>query len=529
MFRVLITGALHPIALENFNKENDIQIDYKPDFPYQKIIEIIGLYDCILTRSETNIDHNLIEHGKKLTVIARAAVGIGNIDVAYATQKGILVFNTPGKNTNSAAELTLLLILSVLRKLPQAHMSMSKDQWNRHEFTGQELLNKTVGIIGVGNVGHRVARFLSSFETKLLAYDPYVTAAYCQKHNCTQVGINDLLEKSDIITLHVPKNQETIDMIGKNEIEKMKDGVFIINAARGGVINESALEAALKSGKVSGSGIDTWNVEPVMEHPLKKFHGISMTPHIGASTKEAQYRIGKSVSMETIKALRGGIVSNPVNLPKMSSLEGPYVQKYNVLAQRLGSLSRQFIAKDFSPETFDFVYRGKLEKDDWALIKLSYMKGFLKNTVNVEVSYVNALQIAKSKGYKLVEKSDKSFTDYETAIRIKINGLTQSFIVGGTVFGREQFRLSYLNHFVFEVEPIGNILIVENQDSPGVIGHIGNVLSENKININQFELSRQKKGGSAMAVVLVDEEIPETVMFHLENHTLVNKVHKIFV
>lgn len=529
MYNILITGALHPVAIETLTAQTDLKVDYKPDLPYDEVIKIIGDYHCLISRSETNVDKNLIDHARQMTVIARAAVGIGNIDVEYATEKGILVFNTPGKNTNSAAELTLTLLLSVMRNLTQAHKNMEKNSWDRHQFVGRELLDKTVGVIGIGNVGHRVARFLHGFDCEVLAYDPYVTSEHCQKHFARKVELDELLEKSDIITIHTPKNRETINMINAEEISKMKDGVVIINAARGGLINEPALEKALDAGKVSGAGIDTWDVEPVKEHALKRFPNVVMTPHIGASTQEAMLRIAKTVAAETIKALRGGIVSTPVNLPEMKAFDGALIRNYSVLAERLGAFSRQYLPTSFGPKRFEFLYRGKLSQDDWALIKLSYLKGFLKETNDDGVSYVNTLQIAASNGFECVEIADEGFTDYESAIRVSVQGEKESFSIGGTVFGREHLRLSYLEHHVFEVEPQGVMLVVENQDSPGVIGHVGTVLAKNGVNINQFELSRVSKGGTAMAVVLVDDDLADDVMEELNKHPLVNQIRKIII
>ncbi len=259
----MITGALHQRAFDILDSDPEVAYDYRPDLPRPEILEMIGDFDCHISRSETDVDKEFIDRAKKLSVIARAAVGIGNIDVDQATQKGILVFNTPGKNTNSAAELTLGLMIAVLRNMSKAHLSMSQNKWNRHTFMGTELLGKTVGIIGLGNVGHRVARFCNAFDCEVITYDPYVTSEYCDGHKARQVEFAELIEQCDIITIHTPKNKETIHMIGDAEIAKMKDGVILINAARGGLYDEAALYQGLKSGKIFGLGIDTWDIEPV--------------------------------------------------------------------------------------------------------------------------------------------------------------------------------------------------------------------------------------------------------------------------
>ncbi|MDH5559286.1 MAG: phosphoglycerate dehydrogenase [Deltaproteobacteria bacterium] len=527
MKKILITGALHPVALENLGSQSDLEIDYRPDLPYDEIIKIISAYHCIISRSETNIDKTMIEKGVNLQVIARAAVGIGNIDTEYATFKGILVFNTPAKNTNSAAELTISLMISCMRNVITAHKSMESNRWDRHKFTGTELLDKTVGLIGLGNVGHRVARFLNSFDCEVLAYDPYVTKEYCEKHQCEQVNFDTLIERSDIISIHTPKNKETINMIDRKQIGKMKEGVILINAARGGLFNEEAIKEGLETKKIKAVGIDTWDVEPVKEHPLKSFSNVIMTPHIGASTLEAQLRIGESVSKETIKALKGEIVNSPVNLPDVKVFEGSHAPQYSVLAGKLGTFSKQFMDKDFFAKRIEFLYRGKLVTDDWPMIKLSFLRGFLQGTVDTQVSFVNVLKIADSKGLKLEEVADKDFSDYESAIRVKLVGENNSVCIGGTVFGGDKLRLSYLNGFIFEIDPVGNMIVIENHDKPGVIGHVGTVLSNHMVNINQFELSRNKKGGQAMAIVLVDENITDQVIDELNLHENIRHVKRI--
>lgn len=527
MKKILITGALHPVALQRFEKEQDIEVNYQPDLPFAEVLKIIENYDCILSRSETDINQELIDHGKNLSVIARAAVGIGNIDIEYATKKGILVFNTPGKNTNSAAELALMLMLSVIRKLTLAHTSMVDNHWNRHQFTGTELQGKTVGLIGLGNVGHRVARFLNSFDCQVICYDPYVSKEYCEKHRAQQVALNQLIQESDIISIHTPKNKETINMIDQKEIERMKDGVVLINTARGGLYNESALAAGLENKKIAGAGIDTWDIEPVIAHPLKQYENVVMTPHIGASTNEAQERIAASVSENTIKALKGQIVSSPVNLPDLNMFGGQEASKYSELAGHLGTFSCQYLDKDFYPKRIEFLYRGNLEVNDWALIKLTYLKEFLNNITDITVSYVNAMQVAESRGLEIIEKEDKEFSDYESAIRISIIGEKGDLSIGGTVFGRNNQRISYINGYVFEVAPQGMILAIEATDSPGVIGHVGTVLAAYGININQFEFSRDPSGKHAMALVVVDDEVSDAVIEELKNHQLFDKVVKI--
>ena len=525
--KILITGALHQVAFDILNSDPTIEYDYKVDIPRDELVSIIHKYDCHISRSESDVDKELLDNATNLSVVARAAVGIGNIDVDEATKKGVLVFNTPGKNTNSAAELTLMLMLAVMRNLIKAHNNMAANKWNRHTFNGTELLGKKVGIIGLGNVGHRVARFCNAFDCDVVSYDPYVTADYCMSHNAPAVSLEEMVKTCDIITIHTPKNKETINMIGDKEIAMMKDGVILVNAARGGLYNEPAVAKGLESGKIHGLGLDTWDVEPVVEHPLKAFENVVMTPHIGASTIEAQYRIGSTVAAETLKALRGDIVSTPVNLPDIGALSGELASHYAYLAGNLGSFSRQFMHQEFEPEQIEFLYRGTLPPEDFALIKMSFIKSFLQGTLDETVSYVNVLQIAETKGIHIIERADKDFSDYDSAIRIEVKGGGHSVAIGGTVLGKKRVRLSYLNGFAFEIEPKGCILCIENEDQPGVIGHVGQILGNNGININRFELSRADQGGQAMAMVTIDGDTGQKVLDELTANPHINRAQVI--
>ncbi|KAK3606874.1 hypothetical protein CHS0354_018468 [Potamilus streckersoni] len=508
---VIMPGATLIFKIELLSIEKtDIICDYLPDLPRPELLDRISAYDAIISRSETDIDRELIDRGTALKVIARAAVGYGNIDVDYASSKGILVFNTPGVNTNSAAELTLGLMLAVYRKIVPAHASMSGGKWNRHIFTGRELAGKTVGIIGLGNVGHRVAHFLSAFDCKMMVYDPYITDDYIAKNHCTRSpDFSTLIKEADIITVHTPKNKNTVNLIAAEEFEIMKPGAVIINAARGGIVNEKDLLDALNSGRVSAAGIDTFDKEPPSpDDPLIKHPNVVLTPHIGASTEEAQYKIGCTVVSETVKGLRGGL---------------SHVRKYSALAERMGKFSAQYLDESFGPVNFEFLFRGNLAMKDAGLIKLSFLKSFLSQYTSSHVSYVNALAVAAEKGFNIEENDDQSFSDYESAIRIIIRSKSDRFSIGGTVLGH-RMRLSYFQGLAFEVEPEGRMLIAENRDIPGVIGHLGTVLSNHQVNINQLYLSRYEQKGNAVTIMRIDEDITEPVMQDLRALPAVLKV-----
>jgi len=508
--RILVTGQLHPLAEKIFSEAPDVEADFRPDIPYEEVVTLVKDFHAIVSRSETKITKELIDAAPNLKVISRAAVGIGNIDVDYATEKGILVINTPGKNTNSAAELTFGLLLSAIRNIIGAHSTMQKLEWNRHHFTGIELQGKTIGIIGLGNVGHRVAAFARAFDMEIIAYDPYIADEVFDTHHAHKVDLDTLVEKADVVTIHTPQTSETTGMISREKINQMKDGVIILNTARGGLVDEEALLDAIKSGKVAAAGVDTWSVEPPKDNPFRDIPQVVMTPHIGASTTEAQIRIAESIADQTLRALRDEVVDYPVNMPQVKVITNPRVKFYTVLAEKLGSFACQML--DFNPRHIRVMYRGELNSDDGAMIRRAFLRGFLKATSDEAITFVNAETKAKERQIQVEDLDDPGFTDYPSAINFVISDHDKQFSVGGVVFGENNYRLSRVNDFLFEVVPDGYLLSVVNNDRPGVIGDIGTLLAKHKINISQFELSRNMPGGQAMSLLRVDSHINDETL-----------------
>ncbi len=524
MYRVLITGAIDPIGVDLLRQETDIEVDFRPDLPMAEILEIIGGYHGIITPSETPVRRELIGRGTNLKVIARAAVGVGDIDVEHATEKGILVLNTPGKNTNSAAELTFGLLLAVMRKVTQANEGMRQGQWDRHRFTGRELLGKTIGVIGLGNVGHRMARFCNGFEMRVLAYDPYIADEVFERNRAEKVDLDTLIRESDVITVHTPKNRETTGMIGAAEIEQMKPGVVLLNAARGGIIEEQALLAALRSGHVAGAGIDTWSVEPPADNPFRDLPQVVMSPHIGASTAEAQRRVAESIAAQVPRALRGGVVDYPVNMPQIRMLEGDLMTSYTVLAERLGMCADQFM--DFQPTHLEMVYRGSIARQDCTLLRLAFLKGFLKSRLEY-VSYVNAQQRAASIGLQVANTSDAGFTDYESAVKCILRRGEQEFAIGGVVFAGPHPRVTLIDDFTFEVEPAGNFLAIRSRDRLGVVSGIAGVLDQHRLQINSFAFSHSDARRRSMFLIRVTREVPAAVVEQLRSQAYITLVRTI--
>ena len=511
--KILITGALHPHALRLLQSAPDAEIEYHPDAPYARVLELVPPCHALITRSETRVPRELIDRAPHLRVIARASVGIGSVDVDYATERGILVINTPGKNTKSAAELTWALLLTLARNVIAAHRTMEAGGWDRHRFTGSELLHKTIGIVGLGNVGHRVARYARAFEMEVLAYDPYISDEVFESHHARKVDLDTLVRQADVVTVHVPKNRETTGMIGAEQIARMKEGVLLLNVARGGIIEEKALLAGLKDGKVRGAGIDTWDEEPPQANPFRALPQVVMTPHIGASTLEAQLRIGESVAEQTLRALRDEVVDFPVNMPRLKVLTNPRVKAYIVLAEKLGTFAMQSL--DFNPRTIQVLFQGELTREDGALIRRAFLKGYLKLTSSDAITYVNAERKAAERQIQVSDEEDPGFSEYPSAIKFVVGDGKESFSIAGVSFSEHNVRISQVNEFKFEVIPDGNMLSMVNRDQPGVIGRVGTLLGANHINISQFELSRNMPGGQAMSLIRVDSPVPKPVLDQL--------------
>lgn len=504
---VLITGALHESAMKLFKSRADFEVAYHPDCDKNKLLSLVQSAHVLVTRSETDVDKTVIDAARNLKVVARAAVGVGNIDIPYATDKGILVINCPGKNTNSAAELTIGLLLAMFRKIPDAHIKVKAGGWDRHVFTGRELKGKKIGIVGLGNVGHRVAKFARAFDMEVWAYDPYLAPQIFEQHSVRRSSsLLELAANVDILTFHVPLNKETKGMATKELLSAMPRGSWLLNAARGGIYRESDVVELLKAGHLAGLGVDTFEVEPKPNPELVALPNVWCTPHIGASTEEAQIAIGETVYDQVVKAIDGGVVDYPVNLPQVGVIQDVRVKNYAVLAEKLGSLAGQIA--NFNASSAVISYRGDLAGADPALIRLGFLKGYVSHIVNDYVSFVNVEKHAQKIGLQVSDKSDPEFESYRSALKITLTGSDgRSLRVGGLVFDEQIIRLSLINDFYFEADPSGHMLLVENDDKPGVIGDLGHFLGLKSVNIATFELSRNRRGGRAMAVIRIDQEI----------------------
>lgn len=518
--KVLVTER---IAEQGINILKDYaEVDTKYGLSKDELLDIIKQYHAIIVRSVTKVDKELIDKGENLVVIGRAGTGTDNVDIEEATRKGVVVVNSPEGNSNAAAELAIGLILSVCRNIPQAYMSSKNQDFRRNRFKGIELSGKTIGVVGLGRIGSIVASRLKAFNTRVIAYDPYISEDRYRKLGIEKSSsFEELLKESDIITLHMPKLDQTNSMIGEKEIAMMKDDVRIINCARGGLIDEEALYKALKDGKVAAAGIDVLKHEPNYEskpgeqefkHPLLELDNVIFTPHLGASTFEAQYNVGVMIAEQVVAALKGEFVSAAVNMPSLHVKDLGQIKPYLDIAEKMGKI--YFQTEKYPVERIEISYNGKISEQETRLITLAFLKGFLEPIMSGEnINYVNAEVLVKARGIEVIE-SKSSYSDrFTNLITVKFVTGERDLILSGTVYGNNETRLVDFFGYNVDFEPTTPYaLAVQNIDQPGIIGLIGTILGEAKVNIASMRLSRNRKGEKAVAFLGVDSEVPEDAL-----------------
>ncbi|MCX7923960.1 MAG: phosphoglycerate dehydrogenase [Clostridia bacterium] len=522
--KIIVTERIADEGI-NYLKENGFDVDIKFGIPHAELLEIIENYDAIIVRSVTKVNEELLQRGKNLKVAGRAGNGIDNIDVNACTKRGIIVVNTPESNIMAAAELAIGLAFCIFRNIPQAHWSGKHNKdYRRSKFNGNELDEKTVGIIGLGRIGSIVARKLQGCNMKVVAYDPYITDERFKKLGVEKCEtLEELLRQSDLITLHTPKTSETYGMLGEKELSMCKKGVRIVNAARGGLVNEKALYKAIVEGHVAGAGIDVLEPEPNYDkkpeeqdytNPLLELDNVIITPHLGASTAEANYNVGTAVTKLVADALKGEMVA-AVNMPALKGTSLNELRPYLDLAETLGKIYYQ--AEKETVQKIEIVYSGDLAEAETGVISLSVLKGFLDVINKEKVNYVNAELIAKSMGIELVESKSTHLDKYTNLITVKFHTKTKELHVSGTVFAKEEIRIVDFFGYKLDFEPTPYVIAIQNVDKPGIIGQIGTILGASDINIAAMQWSRNRKGDKAVAFVSVDGEVSNEVLQLLKN------------
>ncbi len=522
--KVLVSDNISPKGRDILKKAG-FKVDVKTGLPPEKLKKEIGKYDALIIRSATKVTAGIINAAKNLKVIGRAGSGLDNVDKVAATKHGIVVMNTPGGNTITTAEHTLALLLSMARQVPQATDSMKHGKWEKKKFMGVELYNKTLGIIGIGNIGSHVARTAQGMGMHILTYDPYLSEEKAKSLGVKVVELDELIKEADFITLHVPLTNETKNMINAENIAKMKKGVRIINASRGGVVDEDALYRALKSGKVASAALDVYEKEPPEGSPLLELNNLVCTPHLGAATEDAQENVAIAVANQIMDYLLYGTIKNAVNFPAVSADILPILQPYINLAERLGS----FISQNFDGgiEEVTIEYKGQVAELNLETMTIAALKGILTPILEETVNFINAPLIAKERGIEVKEITTSDAGDYHSMLAIKIKSGKKESLVSGVLHGKKEPRIIAINGFAVEVVPEGEMLVLSNNDKPGVIGNIGTLLGKNKINIASMQFGREKRGGKAISVVSVDNPLSKEVLSKIKKLPYVLSVKQI--
>jgi D-3-phosphoglycerate dehydrogenase / 2-oxoglutarate reductase len=521
-YRVLVKEKIADAGVDLLKRHFDV--DVLTDMGEDELPAEIGAYDAIVIRSATKLTADVIERADRLKVIGRAGIGVDNVDVPAATKRGIIVANAPESNIIAAAEHTIAMMLAQARNIPQADASLKSGKWERSKFGGVEVYEKTLGVLGFGRIGQLVAERAKSFGMVLLAYDPYVAAERYRELGVERAeSAEDLYERSDVITVHLPKTPETIDYVNADAFSRMKDGVRIVNCARGELIDLGALEDAIRSGKVAGASLDVFPGEPVTEHPLFAYDNVVVTPHLGASTAEAQDRAGVITAEQVVAALNGDLVSNAVNIPKVRSEDLVVLEPYLPLCAQLGRLAMS-LADHPSVDRIEVSYRGHLADHDTRLLTLAVLNGAFEGRVEEHVNFVNAPAIADERGIHVAESSESQSRDYANLASVAIVAGGQRFEAAGTTFGpRNVPHLVEVYGQSFNIELMRHLAIFRYSDLPGMIGKVGTVLGEHGINIASTAVGRvpdhepdSPAGGGtgrlAVMVVTVDSPVPADVI-----------------
>lgn len=512
--KVLISDKLSSQG-KDILKNRGLEFDEKTDLTPEQLKEVIGKYDGIIIRSGTKLTKDALANPGRLKAIARAGVGVDNVDVPVATEKGIVVMNTPGGNTVSTAELTFSMILALSRKIPQAWDSLRKGEWKRSKFAGVEVRGKTLGIIGLGRIGTQLSQYAKAFEMKVIACDPYVSPERAEQVGVEMADLDRVISESDYISIHTPATSETRGLINRETIAKMKPGARIINCARGGIVDEEALLEAIKDGKVAGAAIDVWSQEPPAGNPLLELENVVATPHLGASTKEAQDNVALEAAELMCDFLLAGKVRNAVNAPSVDEKLLERLRPYIFLSEKLGSLTAQMLKGNL--KALEVTYSGELDEMEVGPLTVGMLKGFLGHVLDSDVNEVNATSKAKERGIGVVESKTSKSEDFASLIRVVAKTDDGDISVAGTVFGkRNDPRIVRINDYHVDAIPTGSLLIITNWDRPGAVGKIGMTLGNHKVNIADMTLGRKKAGETAIVVLNIDGEIPDVALEELE-------------
>jgi D-3-phosphoglycerate dehydrogenase len=513
-FRVLLSDKLSDKGIEVLRNRPGLEVDIKTGLAPAQLAAIIEPYDALVIRSATKVTREVIENAHSLKVIGRAGVGVDNVDLEAATRRGIVVMNSPSGNSVTTAEHAITMMMALARHIPAADLSTKCGKWEREKFLGTEVCGKTLGVVGLGNIGRIVADRAAGLKMKVLGFDPILTAAAADRLGIQLVSLTELYERADFITVHTPLTDETRAMIGEAAIARMKPGVRIINCARGGIVDESALVKALKSGKVAGAALDVFVQEPPPpDHPLLKFPNVITTPHLGAATGEAQVQVAIDIANQVVDFLLNGAIRQAVNIPTLTAKELEVLGPHLNLGEKLGRLAAQIIREAPSQVTVEL--GGEAANLNAEPITAAVLKGLLSHFLDDTLNYVNAPFIARERGIQVVETRAREATDYVNTLTLTVRTPSDTHEVAGALIGNRALRIIRIDNFRVEAVPEGHFILCRNGDVPGVVGAVGTLLGRNNVNIAGLALGRDHSGGMAINLVHVDSPPPQSVLDEL--------------
>ncbi|MEM8834050.1 MAG: phosphoglycerate dehydrogenase [Pseudomonadota bacterium] len=521
--KVLIADKMNPLAAEIFTKKG-CDVTEKTGMSPEELIAEIGNYDGLAMRSSTTVTPEVLEKATNLKVIGRAGIGVDNIDVKAATNAGVIVMNTPFGNSITTAEHAIAMMFALARQIPQANESTHEGKWEKKKFMGAELFSKTLGVIGCGNIGGIVADRAVGLKMNVIAFDPFLTEERAVELGVEKVELDDLFERADFITIHVPKNDKTAGLVNKDAIAKMKDGVRIINCARGGIVVEADLKEALDSGKVAGAALDVFEAEPAKENILFGHPNVVCTPHLGAATTEAQVNVAIQVAEQMADYLVNGAITNALNMPSISAEDAPRLKPYMKLAEQLGSFAGQ--TTENAIQSVAIEYEGTVSEINTKPLT-SMLLATLLSTQLETVNMVNVLSIAESRGIDFSETKKGSSENWRSVITVKIKTDKRDRSVSGTLFTGKEPRIVDIEGVRIEAGLSEDMLFIRNEDKPGLIGQVGGILGDAKQNIANFHLGRTPKGDSAICLVSLDQPLPEEVMAKIKDLSQVTQAKRL--
>jgi len=520
--KVLISDNLGEIGVHMFHAEAGIEADVRTGLSPDELKEIISDYDALVIRSATKVTDDLLKHANRLKVIGRAGIGLDNVDVPAATKRGVIVMNTPGGNTVTTAEHAIAMMLAMTRNIPRATAGLKDGRWEKKMLQGVEISGKKMGVIGFGNIGSIVADRARGLKMQVMVYDPFVRAERIEKAGFEAVTLEQLYRSADYISVHVPKLKNTIGMIDAKAFAQMKDGVMLINCARGGIVNEADLYQAIVSGKVAGAALDVFEQEPPSDSPLIGLDQVICTPHLGASTREAQTNVAVAVAKQIIDYLKNDTIVNAVNAPSVTGELLKKLRPYLTLGEKIGMLQAQLLKGAL--EEIIVEYRGDFQGLDLAPVTAAVLKSVLSAVVKDDVNFVNANVLANEKGIKITETTSADSDEYNTEISVCLMTSTGSNTVSGTLFGKRDPRIVRINTFRLEMVPRGHLALIYNIDKPGSIGQIGSTLGKHQINIGRMQVGQEEEGDRNVIFLCTDTPIPDTVFAELHDLSLVKEV-----